>query len=250
MTMSTNSFRRRAMMMAALAIACSAFAGAQSYGTNDQVLTIGVADPPQNGTGYIDSNGYLIDISFDHDPAAFVVALRLPDGAEIRHMCAYANDLEDHTPTILSLIAVKLVPGGGGDPFVLTIPNSVVQTTMGAGYAEYCTGDISYTLRDIADLDGDGSPDNIAYFLQVQPGYHAALGGVLVTWRRQVSPPPDTPTFDDVPASDGAFAQIEALAASGITAGCGGGNFCPNTLLTRRQMAVYLAKALGLHWAE
>ncbi len=41
---------------------------------------------------------------------------------------------------------------------------------------------------------------------------------------------------------------MEALAASGITAGCDATNFCPNEPITRVQMAVYLAKALGLHW--
>jgi hypothetical protein len=51
-----------------------------------------------------------------------------------------------------------------------------------------------------------------------------------------------------VPTSDGAFQYVEALAASGITSGCGNGNYCPDAPLTRRQMAVFLAKALGLHW--
>ena len=51
-----------------------------------------------------------------------------------------------------------------------------------------------------------------------------------------------------LPTSDSAFQFVEALAASGITAGCGSGNYCPDAFLTRRQMAVFLAKALGLHW--
>jgi hypothetical protein len=38
------------------------------------------------------------------------------------------------------------------------------------------------------------------------------------------------------------------LAASGVTVGCGGGNYCPDAPLTRRKMAVCLAKALGLQW--
>ena len=33
------------------------------------------------------------------------------------------------------------------------------------------------------------------------------------------------------------------LAAEGITAGCGGGKFCPGTAVTRDQMAVFLLKA-------
>jgi hypothetical protein len=36
-------------------------------------------------------------------------------------------------------------------------------------------------------------------------------------------------------------------AASGIPVGCGGGNFCPDSAITRGQMAVFLSKALGLH---
>jgi hypothetical protein len=44
------------------------------------------------------------------------------------------------------------------------------------------------------------------------------------------------------------FKAIEALAASGITGGCGSGNFCPNQNVTRGEMAAFLARALGLHW--
>jgi hypothetical protein len=51
-----------------------------------------------------------------------------------------------------------------------------------------------------------------------------------------------------VPTNDSAFQFVEALVASGITVGCGGGNYCPDAPLTRRQMAVFLSKALGLHW--
>jgi hypothetical protein len=71
---------------------------------------------------------------------------------------------------------------------------------------------------------------------------------VEVRWHRTVSPPPPTPSFTDVPTNDFGYQYIEALKASGITGGCGGGNYCPDANLTRRQMAIFLAKALGLHW--
>jgi hypothetical protein len=64
-----------------------------------------------------------------------------------------------------------------------------------------------------------------------------------------VSPAPATATFGDVPTSHPFFRYVEALVASGITAGCGGGNYCPDAALTRGQMAVFLSKALGLHFA-
>ncbi len=51
-----------------------------------------------------------------------------------------------------------------------------------------------------------------------------------------------------MPTGHWAFQHIEALAASGITAGCSATEYCPDAPLTRAQMAVFLAKALGLHW--
>jgi len=76
------------------------------------------------------------------------------------------------------------------------------------------------------------------------------LASVILSYQLDVSPAPATPTFGDVPVSDPAFQYIEALVASGITAGCAGGNYCPDAPLTRRQMAVFLAKALGLQWTN
>jgi len=36
------------------------------------------------------------------------------------------------------------------------------------------------------------------------------------------------------------------LAAEGITAGCGGGDYCPDAEVTRDQMAVFLVRTFGL----
>jgi beta-N-acetylhexosaminidase len=71
-----------------------------------------------------------------------------------------------------------------------------------------------------------------------------------VTWQRSVSPAPGTQTFGDVPVSHPFHRFIEALATSGITGGCGGGNYCPDSPLTRGQMAVFLSAALGLHFPQ
>jgi hypothetical protein len=72
---------------------------------------------------------------------------------------------------------------------------------------------------------------------------------VRILYTLQVSPAPATATFGDVPTSHPFFQFVEALVNSGITAGCGGGNYCPDAPLTRGQMAVFLSKALGLHFA-
>ena len=57
------------------------------------------------------------------------------------------------------------------------------------------------------------------------------------------TPPPCVGVFPDVPCSSTFAPWIEALAAEGVTSGCGGGNFCPDNLVTRRQMAVFLMKS-------
>jgi S-layer family protein len=69
-----------------------------------------------------------------------------------------------------------------------------------------------------------------------------------VFYRLQVSPAPATATFSDVPVGSGQHRFVEALAAAGITGGCGAGLYCPNDPLTRGQMAVFLSVALGLHF--
>ncbi|MET0619274.1 MAG: S-layer homology domain-containing protein [Thermoanaerobaculia bacterium] len=61
------------------------------------------------------------------------------------------------------------------------------------------------------------------------------------------TPPPATGlVFADVPADAFAAAWIEALAAEGITTGCGGGNFCPSDPTTRGQAAALLVRTFEL----
>jgi S-layer family protein len=75
-----------------------------------------------------------------------------------------------------------------------------------------------------------------------------SFAGMRVGYKLQVSPAPATADFGDVPTSHPFFQYIEALYKSGVTGGCGGGNYCPDSNVTRGQMAVFLAKALGLQF--
>ena len=52
--------------------------------------------------------------------------------------------------------------------------------------------------------------------------------------------------FSDVPTDHWAAKWIKQLAAEGITDGCGNGNYCPDTPVTRAQMAVFLVKTFNL----
>jgi len=57
--------------------------------------------------------------------------------------------------------------------------------------------------------------------------------------------PPSTGQFGDVSPDYWAFSFIETLANSGITAGCGGSNYCPTAPVTRAQMAVFLERGIN-----
>ncbi|MFY9552537.1 MAG: S-layer homology domain-containing protein [Thermoanaerobaculia bacterium] len=49
--------------------------------------------------------------------------------------------------------------------------------------------------------------------------------------------------FLDVPQGSNFHDYVETVFRHGVTAGCGGGNYCPNNPVTRAQMAVFLLKA-------
>src|SRR3954454_6261516 len=55
-----------------------------------------------------------------------------------------------------------------------------------------------------------------------------------------VPPPCVTAAFADVPCSDPLAPWINELVRRGVTAGCGGGSYCPGNAVTRDQMAVFL----------
>lgn len=62
------------------------------------------------------------------------------------------------------------------------------------------------------------------------------------------APPPcvDPGAFSDVPCGSFAADYIYGLYNENVTAGCGGGNFCPNANITNGQMAVFLVKGFNI----
>ncbi|MBZ5538452.1 MAG: PQQ-dependent sugar dehydrogenase [Acidobacteriia bacterium] len=52
--------------------------------------------------------------------------------------------------------------------------------------------------------------------------------------------------FNDVPPNHPFFTFIGKFSARGISVGCGNSNFCPDSLVTREQMALFLERAMGI----
>jgi hypothetical protein len=236
-----------ALAVLALAALGGAQTRAQSYGDGLQTLTVGAGafegrfQYPDVADGRLDADGYLY---YDLGGRDWLAPLDLPDGALIQQICLYANDPSADTAVVAWIDAVEI---SGQHPLAQSIGG--VTSSLGSGYGYACSS-VTYRIRDTADIDGDGLFNRTSYWVVAETQPTMGLGAVQIVWKREVSPPPASPTFGDVPATDGAWPHIEALAASGITSGCGGASYCPDATLTRRQMAVFLAKALGLHWTD
>ena len=193
------------------------------------------------------------------DQSSYWVQIDLPNGASVDeiHVLVYDNDANGRWS--LSFIGTEgAFPGIGTDtPFTIYITGGTTGDPADTpGYTVISPNFVvPKVIRTWTDLDSDGTESAAAYFLRLL-GTQAddintlRFWGALVHWSRTISPAPATATFSDVPTGHWAFQYIEALAASGISVGCGGGSFCPDNTLTRAQMAIFLAKALGLHWAD
>jgi hypothetical protein len=108
-------------------------------------------------------------------------------------------------------------------PFAPWINELVARSvTAGCGGGNFCPGDAV-------------TREQMAVFL-------------LRTFEGPTYTPPDctVPTFSDVPCSSGFARWIEELVLRGITAGCGGGLYCPLSAVSRGQMAVFLTETFGL----
>jgi hypothetical protein len=181
--------------------------------------------------------------------ACFAAPLRLPSGAKIVYLELDFLDVDaaNYVNGGLTVCDYKGQnctdhPTAGAGPLDCRLPGQLCSGTAYAG------GPSSQNV----DMTADGITVNnflSSYRLQVGAGGPTTqIAGMIVGYVLQVSPAPGTPTFNDVPTNHPFFQFIEALAASGITGGCGNGNYCPDAPLTRGQMAVFLAKALGLQW--
>ncbi len=181
----------------------------------------------------------------------FAPVTGIPDGATLTQVVFYFRD--DSVSNFRGLFRRWWVDSSTGanalddTPVNLTSAGTPGETTLSTA--------VDIPIRYRYDIDGDGTQEVVSYQVLFSTlgaaDTNVAIRGVRLTWRRNVSPAPGIATFGDVPTNHQYFQFIEALAASGITVGCQANPslYCPDRTLTRGEMAVYLAKALGLHWS-
>jgi hypothetical protein len=154
-----------------------------------------------------------------------------------------ATFVDDHTLTTTS---PALAPGSVNDVVVMTTDGTV--GTLSKGW-----------VADFLDVAGSQQFYSFVTTL-VSNALTAGVGGGdygvdAPTLRQQMAvfilkaehglcftPLPCAGVFPDVPCSSNFAPWIEAMAAEGITGGCGGGDFCPTSPVRRDQMAVFLLK--------
>jgi len=184
--------------------------------------------------------------------------LGVPVGVDVDSICVYVFDSSAATTVSVTLVASTVTTS-------LTEPDTIdlAEAFSGAAFVggvKLCVASINggfdfpwrvRTRLPLADWDV------VQYFLRVTiPAQGAALspsalGPGLVTWRRAISDAPGSATFDDVGTGDDYFQYVEALNAAGVMTSCDGGNhFCPDAPVTRKQLALFLARALGVYWPD
>jgi hypothetical protein len=171
-------------------------------------------------------------------PLKLVAHPHLPTGARLVSLELDFCDNDPALHVLLNLVDCDLLGGN------CQSAGQITTADLGVTQCGHITQDLTsgnYTMQNgsrqlvLESFLNSGSNTNI-------------LLGAIIGYRLQVSAAPAVATFTDVPTTSPQFRFVEALVGAGITAGCGGGNYCPDAPITRGQMAVFLASALGLHF--
>jgi hypothetical protein len=220
--------------------AAAAKNGLATPGTSGRLLTVHAVEfaPIDSSTTFEALPiGVVTQLRETTSGTALLAPVHLPSGAVIDEIILHACDAS--ATSVGSVTLYDCID----DP----IPGSCtglasVSTVAAVGCSTWPSGSIGVTVQNLTD----------DYTLRTDWPNDPNLGlrAVKVLYHLQVSPAPGTATFNDVATSHPFFQYIEALSASGITGGCQASPplYCPDDPLTRGQMAVFLAKALGLNW--
>jgi S-layer homology domain len=168
----------------------------------------------------------------------------LPSGVEITFLDLY---FYDDNPTFGVNAQLRAYQGGAPSGPATSSTLVSVSSSGSPGFSYVFSTAISYTVNNNVAYDPEAAQLMVSVITTASAST-AGFKAVDLWWMRQISPPPSTPTFSDVPTNHQFFQFVEALAASGITVGYPDGRFGVDDPITRGQMAVLLAKSLGLYW--
>ncbi len=188
-------------------------------------------------------------------PMHFQAPLDLPEGAKVQNIRVWYRDTSSIGGVSFGVMTNKLTLSS---PYTFS-GNQLVATGIGfnSGVATTYANPQIATLTPTSDFTfnswemSGGVPVHKEYVIDVvypANNYLVMFQGALIAYQRQIAPAPATASFTDIPTSHPFFNEVEQLKKSGITLGCGGSEFCPDSPVTRGQMAAFLSRALGLQW--
>jgi len=127
---------------------------------------------------------------------------------------------------------------------VVTVSHCAPPNTSGLTASAPPNAGDTYTWTITGGTIDSGQGTDAISFTSGGPGTPMSLSVVETTAASCAGTANDTMQvdFNDVPTSDAFYSFICSIGRDGITAGCGGGNYCPGNSVTRAQMAVFLLK--------
>jgi len=220
---------------------------------------------------------HVVDVSLTHHQGInrggdVVFKANLSDGSQAIYLAEVVTARFNDVPTdywafsfIEALAQAGITAGCGGDKYCPAAPVSRAQMAV---FLERGINGSSFTPPAATGnvFNDVGSGDFAANFIEQlgSDGITAGCGNnnycpnaevtraqmavflLRAKYGAGYSPPTATGVFGDVDLGHWAVHWIEQLAAEGITAGCGNGNYCHTDPVTRDQMAVFLVRTFGL----
>lgn len=222
-----------------------------SFGILDEAITTiaGMAFRPA-----FSATGFSGDLStgkwVTSGPAILLAPItEVPNGAMLTGVTFYVQDNDAARDLVGNVCRHWVDSMTGGSPGT---DCPVAVSSSGSPGSTFVTSNPNLFFSYRFNIDNAGPVESVSYTVLGNWGTstdgNLRLQQVRLLWRRQVTAAPASATFADVPVGSPFHQFVEALVASGITGGCGGGLYCPDAPVTRGQMAVFLSAALGLHW--
>jgi hypothetical protein len=229
---------------------------AGQFGPGDNFSVVGAPDfrPLTSDTAWAyDGAGYLYRSGGAN--TTFWAPVHLPPGAVVDQVCVYGYKGAAAATNLTYDFAVYEMGSAGQAPGFLVLLPTVSSAIWGSpgGYHFQCHAVPSpHTVRVVADVNGDASTHPLVYrfvFNLVEADSDHRLGAARLRWHRAVGYNSGS-NYDDIPVGHPLQPYVNALRDAGITTGCAASpaRFCPDLPVTRGQMAIFLARALGLHW--
>jgi S-layer homology domain len=186
--------------------------------------------------GVSSNTGYEIYGNYIHFTSGtdklMAASINLPSGAFLSLARFYYYD--NHAGSVTCSIYRNTFPN----------TNTSLQSFTSSGAPGYVSAvlNINHTIQN-----GNGNYN--IYVWGTEASHLLGFSGVRLFWKRQIRTGLPHP-FNDIGGLSQNFQDsIAALYQSGITTGTTPTTYSPGNPVTRAQMAAFLARALGLHWA-